>query len=91
MRETAEVVMYGTLVCPFCHAAREFLAAREVTYVDIRVDQEPARREEMRSRGGGHTVPQIWIGDVHVGGFTDMQALERQGRLDALLQPGASE
>ena len=91
MSSHAEVVMYGTLVCPYCHAAREFLEARSVTYVDIRVDQEPARREEMRARGGGHTVPQIWIGEVHVGGFTDMLALERQGRLDALLKPGASE
>lgn len=91
MAEHAEVVMYGTLVCPYCHAARELLDARGVSYEDIRVDQEPGRRAEMRARGGGHTVPQIWIGDVHVGGFTDMLALERAGRLDALLNPGASE
>lgn len=91
MREHAEVVMYGTLACPYCLAARELLDAKAVSYVDIRVDREPARREEMRARGGGHTVPQIWIGEVHVGGFTDMLALERQGRLDALLRAGASE
>jgi glutaredoxin 3 len=89
MTSTAEVVMYGTLVCPYCRAAREFLELRGVGYVDIRVDQEPGRRAEMRARGGGHTVPQIWIGDAHVGGFTDMLALERQGRLNELLNPGA--
>lgn len=90
MSTHAEVVMYGTLACPYCHAARELLDAKSVVYVDIRVDQEPERRADMRARGGGHTVPQIWIGEVHVGGFTDMLALERQGRLDALLR-GASE
>ncbi len=81
----AQVLMYGTRICPFCSAAREFLQARGVAYEEIRVDQAPERRAEMRARGGGHTVPQIWIGDTHVGGFTDMLALERDGRLDVLL------
>jgi len=90
MTLTAKVVMYGTQVCPFCRAARDLLDGRGVAYEEIRVDLEPARRSEMRTRGGGHTVPQIWIGDVHVGGYTDMLALDRQGRLDALLAPGAS-
>ena len=90
MTSTAEVVMYGTRMCPYCHAARELLDARGVGYKEIRVDLEPALRSEMRQRGGGHTVPQIWIGEVHVGGYTDMLALDRQGQLDALLQTGAS-
>jgi glutaredoxin 3 len=91
MTATAPVVMYGTLFCPYCRAAREFFEGRRVAYEDIRVDHEPALRDEMRARGGGHTVPQIWIGDVHVGGFTDMLALERQGKLEALLHAGADE
>lgn len=91
MTATAPVVMYGTLLCPYCRAAREFFEGRRVAYKDIRVDHEPALRNEMRAKGGGHTVPQIWIGDVHVGGFTDMLALERQGKLEALLHAGADE
>lgn len=79
------VVVYGTLACPFCRSARALLDGRGVAYEEIRVDLEPSRRVEMRRRGGGHTVPQIWIGETHVGGFTDMLALERAGRLDALL------
>ena len=81
----AKVEMYGTLICPYCRAAREFLDARGVAFEDIRVDQQPGRRAEIARRGGGHTVPQIWIDDVHVGGYTDMLALDHQGRLDALL------
>ncbi len=82
----AEVEMYGTGMCPYCVAARRLLAAKGVDYKDIRVDREPQRRAEMRARGGGHTVPQIWIGEQHVGGFDDLAALERAGRLDALLE-----
>lgn len=86
--DQAPVVMYGTLVCPYCRAAREFLDARGVDYTDIRVDEQPSERVRMRERGGGHTVPQIWIGTTHVGGYTDMIALDRQGRLQALLGEG---
>jgi glutaredoxin 3 len=89
MSETPGVVMYGTLLCPYCRAARDFLDRRAVAYEEIRVDLEPGRRAEMQARGGGHTVPQIWIGETHVGGYTDMLALERDGRLDALLESGA--
>ena len=91
MSATAPVVMYGTLLCPYCRAALEFLEGRQVPYEDLRVDHEPALRTEMRAKGGGHTVPQIWIGDVHIGGFTDMLALDRQGELEALLHAGADE
>ncbi len=81
----ARVQMYGTRWCPYCTAARRLLDAKGVSYEDIRVDEAPARRVEMRARGGGRTVPQIWVGDVHVGGFTELAALENDGRLDALL------
>jgi len=84
---TAQVIMYGTLACPFCRSARDLLDQRGVAYEEIRVDLEPERRAEMQARGGGHTVPQIWIGETHVGGFTDLLALDRQGRLDSLLNP----
>ncbi|HSG89836.1 MAG TPA: glutaredoxin 3 [Pseudomonadales bacterium] len=90
MTSEPAVVMYGTLVCPYCRAARDFLEARKVAYRDIRVDETPSLRAEMRERGGGHTVPQIWIGEAHVGGYTDMLALDRQGRLDALLATGVN-
>ncbi len=81
-----DVVMYGTRFCPYCTAARQFFDRRGISYADIRVDEDPARREEMRARGGGRTVPQIWINATHVGGYTDMLALDSEGRLDALLE-----
>lgn len=84
---TARVLMYGTRACPFCRSARDLLDRKAVAYDEIRVDLEPEKRVEMRTRGGGHTVPQIWIGETHVGGFTDLLALDRQGRLDSLLNP----
>lgn len=84
---TTPVIMYGTLACPFCRSARDLLDRKGAAYEEIRVDLEPERRTEMRARGGGHTVPQIWIGETHVGGFTDLLALDRQGRLDSLLNP----
>lgn len=84
---TEPVTMYGTLACPFCRSARDLLDGRGVKYEEIRVDREPGRRAEIRARGGGHTVPQIWIGETHVGGFTELLALDRQGRLDSLLNP----
>lgn len=77
--------MYATATCPFCHNARRLLATKGVTPTEIRVDREPARRQEMMSKSGRRTVPQIWIGERHVGGFTDLRALERTGELDALL------
>lgn len=79
------VVVYATRVCPYCVGARRFLEEREIPYEEIAVDEQPERRVEMRQRGGGHTVPQIWIGETHVGGFTDLLALDRSGRLAALL------
>lgn len=84
MSTQTAVVMYGTRICPYCRAARDFLDARGIGYEDIRVDDRPELRTRMRELGGGHTVPQIWIGSRHVGGYTDMLALDREGRLDAL-------
>lgn len=79
------VVVYATRSCPYCVGARRLLAELEIPYEEIAVDEQPEKRVEMRQRGGGHTVPQIWIGETHVGGFTELLALDRSGRLAALL------
>jgi glutaredoxin 3 len=80
------VVMYCTATCPYCQSAERLLNDKGVRDIEkIRVDLEPARREEMTQRSGRRTVPQIWIGDAHVGGCDDLYALERAGRLDGML------
>jgi glutaredoxin 3 len=77
--------MYSTRFCPYCMRARSLLDRKNVSYTDIDVGGRPDIRREMLARSGRHTVPQIWIGDLHVGGFDDLYRLEQQGRLDALL------
>jgi len=82
----SHVVMYSTGVCPFCQRAEMLLKARGVTDIEkIRVDLDPARRQEMITRTGRRTVPQIYIGDKHVGGFDELSALDREGKLTPLL------
>ncbi|MBV2262259.1 MAG: glutaredoxin 3 [Thauera sp.] len=79
--------MYATATCPYCIRAEQLLLDKGVTGLDkIRVDLEPSRREEMMKLSGRRTVPQIFIGDYHVGGCDDLFALERAGRLDPLLR-----
>jgi glutaredoxin 3 len=79
--------MYLTAACPYCQAAARLLEQKGVTDLEtVRVDLEPQRREEMQARSGRWTVPQIWIGARHVGGFDELRALEREGALDPLLQ-----
>lgn len=80
------VLMYTTSLCGYCAAAKRLLSAKGVSYTEIDVGRDPSKRAEMSQKSnGGRTVPQIFIGDTHVGGFDDMNALERQGKLDALL------
>ena len=83
----AKVVMYCTAVCPYCVAAERLLKSRGVTEIDkIRVDLDPSRMDEMIARSGGRrTVPQVFIGDTHVGGFDDTSALDAAGGLVPLL------
>lgn len=82
------VVMYTSSGCPYCVRAEQLLRARGVASIEaVRVDLEPARRDEMVRRSGRRTVPQIWIGDTHVGGFDDLRALDVAGRLLPLLGP----
>jgi len=82
----ASITMYSTGVCPYCVRAEQFLASKGVTAIEkVRVDLDPARRAEMMERTGRRTVPQIFVGSVHVGGFDDLVALDRSGGLDPLL------
>ena len=82
----AKVVMYCTEVCPYCVRAEQLLARKGVTEIEkIRVDLQPELREAMTERTGRRTVPQIYIGEHHVGGYDDMAALDRAGKLDQLL------
>ena len=82
----AKVVIYTTRFCPFCHRAKRLLAQKGVAFeeVDVTGDWE-ARDRLMEKAGGRSTVPQIWIGDSHVGGSDELYALEREGKLDPLL------
>ncbi len=84
---SAKVSMYSTAVCPYCVAAERLLRARGVAEIEkIRVDLEPQRRAEMMEKTGRRTVPQIYIGATHVGGYDDLAALDQAGRLDELLR-----
>ena len=78
--------MYVTDWCPYCHRARSLLADKGVPIEEIDVEAVPGAREEMRARSGRDTVPQIFIGESHVGGSDDRQALDADGRLDPLLK-----
>jgi glutaredoxin 3 len=83
----AKVLMYATAVCPYCIRAEQLLNRKGITDIEkIRVDLEPQRRDEMLARSNGkRTVPQIFIGETHVGGCDDLHELDRQGKLDPLL------
>ena len=81
----AEVTMYSTLLCPYCVRARLLLRQKKIAVTEFRVDKQPERREEMEKRSGRTSVPQIFIGDQHIGGCDDLFALHQSGKLDALL------
>lgn len=86
---TPEVIMYSTGWCPYCVRARGLLERKGVTPKEIKIDEDPAQLQIMLERSGGRrTVPQIFIGEHHVGGYDDLAALDRAGELDKLL--GAS-
>lgn len=90
MSSTPEVTMYSTAFCGYCQRARNLLERKGVSVNEIKVDENAAERETMLKRSGGRrTVPQIFIGDRHVGGYDDLAALDRRGELDTLLHPPA--
>ena len=79
------IVMYCRGACPFCVSARNLFENRNLTWTEVSLDAEPDKRAEMISRTGRKTVPQIFIGDFHVGGFDELNALEQSGDLDRIL------
>lgn len=82
----AHVTMYSTQVCPYCMMAEKLLQKKGVDKIEkILIDRDPAQREIMMTKTGRRTVPQIYIGDTHVGGYDDLAALDRAGQLDSLL------
>jgi glutaredoxin 3 len=85
MGDAPQIVMYSTTWCGYCQRARALLSRKGVEVHEIKVDEEPAQREQMVQRSGRRTVPQIFIGDRHIGGYDDLAALDRAGELDKLL------
>ena len=81
----ATVIIYTTRYCPYCIQAKELLKSKSVNYTEIPVDNDPQLRMVMEQKSGQYTVPQIWIGEYHVGGCDELFALHRQNKLDNLL------
>lgn len=82
----AKVLIYSSRLCPYCRMAERLLEQKGVQAEKVMVDENPVRREEMTRRAGRTSVPQIFIGETHVGGYTELAGLERAGQLDALLK-----
>jgi len=80
-----EITIYSTAVCPYCVAAKNFLKSKGQSWTEVRIDLDPAEREKMMALTKRTSVPQIFVGDVHVGGYDDMMALHRAGKLEPLL------
>ncbi|NWA28773.1 glutaredoxin 3 [Pseudomonas gingeri] len=82
----SQVVVYSSDYCPYCMRAKSLLGSKNIAFDEIKVDGKPQLRAEMSQKAGRTSVPQIWIGDRHIGGCDDLFALERAGKLDALLE-----
>ena len=83
----AQIEIYSSMLCPYCYRAKSLLDQKGVEYQETDILMRPGRRAEMVERSGGHTsVPQIFIGERHVGGYDELQALEDSGELDPLLE-----
>ena len=89
MSDSPQIVMYSTTWCGYCQRARGLLARKGVDVREIKVDENPGPREIMVQKSGRRTVPQIFIGERHIGGYDDLAALERAGELDKLLSGSA--
>jgi glutaredoxin 3 len=85
---SAPVTIYSTRVCPYCVRAKALLDGKHVPYTEVMVDQQPEKMAEMMQRSGRRTVPQVFVGSHHVGGFDDLYLLDRSGGLDTLLAGG---
>ena len=85
----ANIVMYSSMMCPFCYRAKALLKQKGAAFKEINVDMNPKARAQMRQKAGGaSSVPQIWIGDVHVGGCDELHALDARGALASMLAVG---
>ena len=85
------ITLYSTAICPYCVAAKNFLKSKGRSWTEVRIDLDPAEREKMVALARRTSVPQIFVGDVHVGGYDDMMALHRAGKLEPLLDGQAPE
>ena len=85
-----EITIYSTLVCPYCVAAKNFLKSKGLEWKEVRIDLDPVQRDKMIAKAKRTSVPQIFVGDVHVGGYDDMMAMHREGKFEPLLA-GAGE
>ncbi len=83
------ITLYTSAVCAYCVAAKNFLKSRGLEWSEVRIDLDPGERQRMVERTGRTSVPQIFIGDTHVGGYDDLVALQRAGKLDPLLGGGS--
>ena len=88
--EFKEVVIYTTLLCPFSLRAKRLLEIKIVSYKEISVDRDRVKRQEMIQKSKRLTVPQIWVGNIHVGGWDELSALNRAGKLDSFLADSSS-
>ncbi len=84
-RQNRPITVYSTRICPYCVAAKNFLKSKGLTWSEIMIDVEPGERERMVARANRTSVPQIFVGDVHVGGYDDMMAMHRAGRFEPLV------
>lgn len=89
--DAPRIRLYSTAICPYCVAAKNFLKSKGQQWEEIRIDLDPAERDKMVALAKRTSVPQIFIGDVHVGGYDDMMALHRAGGLERLLAGGSPE
>jgi glutaredoxin 3 len=81
-----EITIYSTAICPYCVAAKNFLKSKGLSWNEIRIDTAPGEREAMVARTRRTSVPQIFVGETHVGGYDDMMALHRAGKFQPLLE-----
>lgn len=84
-KNNPEILVYSTLICPYCHAAKQLLKSKQLDYTEIRIDLDRQQRQLMMDKSGRTSVPQIFIGKHHIGGFDDLNALNRSGKLDEIL------
>ena len=85
------IIMYSSSLCGFCRAAKQLLQRKGLEFEEVLVDQQPQLRADIMRKSGQRTVPQIWVGDSHVGGYTDLAALDSSGELDTLINARQSD